>query len=276
MLKKHVCLALVALLLLAGQSQAAILNAGLAPGVLNFLNDNDVDRYIGSGTFAVGDVFESLGIVDNLGGTPITTKVGDPEYQLTFHSVLTVTSVTPAEQGGGLVDLALSGTVHLRETSTLAQHMDFSVDFDTSLAQHLTQSDLLLLTSDFYQQKGAPATVAGVPVFPPLVADGGFTVSANAGGVDGIPVPFVPDGASSTYDPINGVFGPTVTTFHDVVVRVQLFTNTGASLDPTEFPLLTDTTAQFLAPGVIPEAASALIWAGIIAVSSILGWRRLR
>jgi hypothetical protein len=285
MRKSYLVLALLGVLFVAGQSQGAILNAGLTAGALNFLNDNDVDRYIpgpgGGAAFAVGDVFESIGIVDNLGGIEIEDAVGVPTYQLSFFSSLTITSVTPAESGTpGLVDIALSGTVSLRETSVASEHVSFAAPntFATALADHLSQDPLLTLTSDFFQQKDAPSSVSGVPAFPGLIADSGFTVTANPGGADAVPVPFVVDGAPVTYDPINGVFGPTVTTFHDVGIRVQLFTNPGAPISPTEFPLLTDTTAVFRTPadGVIPEAASLFIWAGIIAASGVLAWRKRR
>lgn len=275
---RNLLVATAAVALLASSVQAAMIENALELGE-NTINDTNVDVYIPAqgndgSSFQVGDQFVSVLYFENISNssfanTPLGTAVGAAGfYQLGAVSTLTIDAINdPSDITAppGSVDLSLNGTVDIYETDDSANDLDFSNDTLTEATNKVTGGDLLLsFESDFFQQLGAPGSVAGITTTRQN-ADAGFSLTANPAGIL-----IQPDGVDITYFDAFDT-DAFITTNHDAIAFVQLFQNTGANA--AEFPLLTDTTVSF---SVIPEPTSVALCSMLACVGIILGVRRRR
>jgi hypothetical protein len=263
-----------------GIAEAALINNAVRAG-LNTLNDTNGDQYIPAGdgsTFQVGDAFNTVLLFNNITNssflnTPLPTATGASPYELSAVASLTITAVNPAASPStpGNVDLLLSGSISVYETQNPANFVNFTTDtFGGAVAKVLAGTNVLNLSTDFYQQMDAPPGVGGVPAFPGVTADAGFSVTSNPAGL-----PIAPGATGITHPTYNT--NNIVTTFHDLTARVQLFVNQGTNIG--EFPLFTDTTVQFTSrQTVIPEPLSVLTWLGLCgaAASAVVCRRQWR
>ncbi len=92
---------------------AAVINTAFNPGI-NTVQDSDADRLmrngaaVTSGSFQVGDVFQSILRFDTVNSTAINSAVGTLNYGLWAYSAVSIESLTAIDTNGDLVNDAYS------------------------------------------------------------------------------------------------------------------------------------------------------------------------
>jgi len=283
--------------MLAGVSQAAILNTALRVG-LNSLNDRDVARLIdrGSGVDPLtglptgplnglvdeGDQIETLLIIDNIsnaqfGGTAIETAVGIPTYQLTAYTLNTVAAggKVPAGPPGVFLFTFDPSVVSVYEDHAgLANTIiaDFSSQTAAAAIAAGTDADLILtLDVSGTGFAGAPDVfrVIGSDDFSLLTTgnEANFIAALSIASNPGL-IPISPDAT------ISGLLGPVPGTgdLHDVVATGEEEV-AAASIVAQGWDLQSDTTISFR---VVPEPMSIVVWGALSSLVGLAIYRRRR
>jgi len=267
---------------IAGSSQAAIINTAIRAG-LNTLNDRDVARLLvdlnGNGLVDFGDTIETLLIIDNIsnsqfGGTLLGTAVGDATYQLTAHTLATVTAKIPT---GPVFTFETSAITNVYEdNSSLAGTIiaDFASQSANAAVIAGTDGNLILSVSTAGFGFGGAMDIfriLGSDDFSDLVTgnEANFvfanSIVANPGGV-----PIIPDAT------LSGLLGapPGTGDLHDIV-GVGEEEVAASSVAAQGWAIQSDTTISFTA-FAIPEMASLAVWGVLIGAAGLFSPRQRR
>ena len=264
-------------------SLAAIINVAIRPG-LNTINDRDVARLSvdvnGNGLIDVGDTIETILIFDNIsnsqfGGTPLGVAVGDATYQLTAHTLATITMKIPT---GPVFTFETNATTNIYEDSagiggTLL--VDFSSQSAAAAVLAATDGNLVLTVNSLGTGSGGTPDIFrifGSDDFADLTTgnEANFVI-ANSVVANPMGIPIVPDAT------LSGAAGvpPGTGALHDVV-GVGEEEVASAAVAAQGWAIQSDTTVSFTAPGVIPELTSVAVWGVLIGLSGLFGFRRNR